>query len=176
MPLDQLFEAMRLMMEFPDETQVHGPKPEALIERAEDFLGIRFPPSYRTFLSRYGKVGFCGTQYYGLLHEDDDFSARPVATPNVVLVTDKMRTEDALPVHLVAVCSSGYGPYFVIDTSRPDTNAECPIVEWLPAGQLGDDVAPDFAGFLLQEVRGLIEYMDEDQLAARVSSEDTRDR
>lgn len=164
----QTHEALRLMSEFPTRVDVHGPKSEALVARAERHLGLAFPPSFREFLLCYGQVDFAGNEYYGLLREDDDFSPRAAAVPNVVAVTDQMRREDGLADNFVAIYNTGYGPRFLIDTSRRDAAGESPVVEWFLNGEIGKQVAPDFGSFLLREVEGRIDYMDEDELAERV--------
>lgn len=158
------------MSEFPTMIDVHGPKSEALVARAEEHLGLVFPPSFREFLLHYGQVDFAGNEYFGLLREDDDFAPRAITVPNAVATTDQMRRDDELADNFVAVYSTGYGPRYVIDTARVDEAGESPVVEWSLTGQLGNQVAPDFGSFLLNEVYLCMDRMDEDELATRVAS------
>ena len=60
-----------------------GPRPEALVARAEAALGLRFPPSYRQFLLDLGAGDVGGFEVYGII--DDDFADARV--PDAIALT-----------------------------------------------------------------------------------------
>jgi hypothetical protein len=57
-------------MDRDDDADVVGERPEALVDPAEQTLGLRFPPSYRAFVRELGAGDAGGEEFYGVI---DDF-------------------------------------------------------------------------------------------------------
>lgn len=111
-PLD---EAFKIMDEATGEVMaVLGSVPEDIVARAEAFLGIRLPASYRSFVLRYGH-GFAGPyEIYGLRPNE--------LVPETTTLNFVGRTLNArghgLPADMVVVYDIGNGEDYVLDLSR----------------------------------------------------------
>jgi antitoxin YobK len=145
--------AVELIEANPDECWFVGPRDEQLVALAEEALGLRFPPSYRTFLLRLGAGNVGAEEIYGLI--DENFVDSTV--PNGIWATLRARREWALPNQMVRVYSDGMGGDFVLDTSQMGRDGECPVVAWYPGrSEAGDDlevIAEDFGAFFLEYAR-----------------------
>ena len=145
-------EALALVEDHLDEADFEA-QPEERVQRAEQALGIRFPPSYRRFLLELGAGGVGSEEIYGLV--DDDFEdSRP---PQAVGLTRELRRDGQISDDLVVIYNLGQGSYFALDTSRTGADGEAPVVSFTPGlNSAGDDlevVAPDFGSFFLETVR-----------------------
>ena len=165
-----LNKAFALFEQYIDHATFGGAKPEALIDKAEETLGVLFPPTYRLFLIKYGCGGFLSSEYYGVsrasLLNGGDFEAVGSA-PDGIWHTLTDRKQFDLPHKYIIVGNPGYGPYDVIDTSKPDKNGECPVIEihgilqdpvtgedaWLE----GEQLAPDFGTYLYNQSKEALE-------------------
>lgn len=99
-----------------------GKVPDALIARAEEILGVRFPPQYRDFLSAFGCGGVDSEQFIGL--GGDDYL-------DIVKLSRRLREgPNPLPSRLLPLRADGFGNYECFDTSRPTEAGEFAIVEW----------------------------------------------
>jgi antitoxin YobK len=58
-------EAVFLMKTKPDALYFEGNSSDKLIEDAEQRLNVRFPPTYKRFLTEYGAGSFGGSEFYG---------------------------------------------------------------------------------------------------------------
>jgi len=54
------------MIENFGEDDFFGEVPEEYIYKAEKKLGVKFPPSYREFIKKYGSGGICGVELEGV--------------------------------------------------------------------------------------------------------------
>lgn len=125
-----------------------GSRDEALVALAERTLGLRFPPTWRAFLARYGCGSIAGEEFYGLV--DDDFVNSSV--PDAIWLTLDQRRTTGLPETLVIVYGVGDGTYYALDCGARGKDGECPVVEWFsadrtPPGSL-KVVASDFGALL----------------------------
>jgi hypothetical protein len=120
-----------------------GPRDEPLIEAAERALGVRFPPSYRSFLSALGAGSIRGREFYGVI--DEDWSAP--GPPDAIGTTLAERAGSRLPAELVIVGASGDGGWYVLDCAAPEAGAEAPVLIWAHAagGRIADDFGEFFA-------------------------------
>lgn len=151
--------AVELIEEHPELSAFAGPRSEGLIADAESALAIRFPPTYREFLRRYGAGEFATLELYGVIH--DRFSES--AAPDAVWFTLKARRDWGMPDHLVVISMDGMGTDFALETNQTDSAGESPVAAWhagTDAGQHGGIVAPDFGTFLLGEVRRVLGISD----------------
>ena len=127
------------------EGDVVGARDEALVAAAEAALGLRFPPSYRQFLRRYGAGGIGAFEVYGVVEEPFE---GPV--PDGVWMT--LDARPALPATAVVLGDDGMGGLYVLDTAHGDD----PPVE-VRSGDESELVAPSFADWLLDGVQAELE-------------------
>jgi hypothetical protein len=148
MGMVELREAFRII-ENSSNADFDGEKDEALIDRAEKFLGLKFPLTYREFLRTLGCGGIKGKEFYGVI--DDDFESSSV--PDAIWLTDDERKSSKLDRSLVLIGQSIEG-YYALDTSRMK-DGECPVIDALPVGKSKEFeiIAPDFGTFFLNEIR-----------------------
>lgn len=161
--MDNLNKAFELFVEYPECATLDSAKEEDLILRVEKILELKFPPSYREFLRRYGCVDFCSNEYYGIWKEDSEGTSGSA----VIKMTLDSRKRWNLPHKYIIVGVSGYGPYDAIDISKPNEDGECPVImieindedpvtkekEWHEMEQL----APDFGTYLYNQSKQALE-------------------
>lgn len=123
-----------------------GPIAEALIVKAEDILGVRFPPSYRRFLEDFGCLSMLSQEIYGIV--DEDLSHGPL--PNGIWATQEQRKKFGLGTNHIILENTGFGEWYALDTSRVDAEGECPVVLLTLGLTPAEDVSKDFAEFFLQ--------------------------
>jgi hypothetical protein len=124
---------------------IAGGAPELTICQAEKALGVRFPPSYRTFLALYGAGFWAGWEIAGLFDQPDT-SAPPYWQHVVTWTLRQRRGPHGLPPQYVAVSHDGMADTFLLDTGA--TERESPVVVLGP----GRDflvAAPDFNAFVV---------------------------
>lgn len=101
-----------------DPEGLEGPATPDQVSAAEAALGVKLPVSFRAFLLTNNGGGVYDTSIYGVA-ADDGFD----------LVKLNLRArEDEVPDHLVAFAATISGDVFCFDTSRPDADADCPVV------------------------------------------------
>ena len=133
---------------------IAGGAPESTISQAEATLGVRFPPSYRSFLAQYGAVGCGGFEVAGLFEDRDKF--RPPYWENVVTWNlRKRRGPHGLSPHYVAISHDGSEAAFLLDTSTPEL--ESPVVVLGPGWDF-IVVAPDFNAFVSASLHDALRY------------------
>ena len=129
-----------------------GPRPENLVQTAEQTLGLRFPNSYRRFLLEYGAGSLGAAEVYGLI--DTNFSSSSV--PNGVWYTLSERRGSNLPSSMVVIYNDGDGDLFCLDCAD-QKGGEAPVVTFQPgaplAAQRREVIASDFGSFLLNLVK-----------------------
>ena len=126
-----------------------GPQSEALLKEAEHELSLKFPPSYRRFLTRYGCGDVAGLEVYGLLRDDFENSG----VPDTVWVTKQQR-KIGLPDSLLVVSDSGDGSFFALDADNTSEDHEYAVVRYGVNG-LMEVVSESFGKFLLDELLNL---------------------
>lgn len=148
MSFADLIHAFDLIEAHAAQADFEGAKDEKLIARAEEILGLRFPPTYREFLRRYGCGDIAGQEFYGLLTEDFTNSG----VPDAIWLTLKQRASSGLPHHLVVVYAVGDGTYYALNCAERSVDEECPLVAWVPGASNASDhleiVAKDFGAFM----------------------------
>ncbi len=109
------------MREHADPSDFAGPVEEARIQAAEEALNLRFPDSYRWFLTTFG-VAWWPTTIYGLGGHSTD---------NVVKMNfvEREEVERTLPPTLLAFSPDGFGNHDCLDMTRR-MDGECPVVFW----------------------------------------------
>ncbi len=133
-----------------------GPKPEALVARAEAALGVTFPPSYRQFLLELGCGHVDGFEVYGIV--DEDFTESTV--PDGIWLTLTERRSLGLDPRYVIIGARGDGTYDCIDTRVTGADGENPVmqlsVDFKNAGTLADS----FGEYFLLEVRDALSELE----------------
>ncbi len=127
-----------------------GPTPEATVASAEASLGLRFPPSYRQFLRRYGASLCSGFEIYGLPPVPD-----PGEQPqwsNVVESTLSLRPS-SLPKNSIQISHDGMDHGYFLQCSLSDISFEGAVIEWGPAHGGGKIIAAEFLDFLERQNR-----------------------
>lgn len=152
MSMNDLNDALKIIEANPSAAFFVGEKSPELVEKAELALGIRFPPSYREFVSRLGCGSFGSFEVYGIASDDFENSC----VPDGIWLTLDERRSIGLPGHLILIYSVGEGTTFALDSSQRGDDGECPVVAW-PVGGASDSglevIAKDFGEFLLSMVR-----------------------
>ena len=127
-----------------DDADFCGPVAPDKIVSAEEILGVKFPKSYSMFLEKYGAGDIAGIELFGIIKDpttDDQM------IPNGIWLTLNLREESVLPKEFVVVSETGYGPYYVIDTSFKDDNFESPVYTW-DTGNQKEKTFDSFGEFL----------------------------
>lgn len=126
---------------------------EETLRKAENKIGITFPPVYREFVLNYGAENFGSEEVYGILKDDFDNSS----IPDSVWFTLKQREEIDLLRNLVIIYHTGGEEMFCIDVSQKNEFNESPIVSYSigvdPEYQKYELIASDFGEFFLQRIK-----------------------
>ena len=148
-------EALAFIEEHLDDADFEA-QPEERVARAEQELGLTFPPSYRRFLIEFGAGGVGGEEIYGLINDDFE-DARP---PQAIGLTRELRRDGQVADALVVIYNLGQGSYFAIDTGSAGPGDEAPVVAFTPGVHMAGDelevVASDFGAFFLETMRASI--------------------
>ncbi|HUM12480.1 MAG TPA: SMI1/KNR4 family protein [Myxococcaceae bacterium] len=128
--------------------EFEGPRPEALVTRAEAVLGVVFPPSYRQFLLELGCGNLAGFEVYGLV--DEDFT-RP-GVPDAVRLTLEERRNVGLDPRYVVIGTLGDGSIDCLDTAHLDRQGEATVVQLSAEGEDPVKLADSFGEYFLTEV------------------------
>jgi SMI1-KNR4 cell-wall len=135
---------------------VAGGAPELTISQAEAALGVRFPPSYRSFLAQYG-AGFWkgkGLEIAGLFHQPD-VSLPPYWENVVTWNLRERRGPDGLSPRYVAFSHDGMDATFLLDTGA--SKLESPVVVLGPGWDF-IVIAVNFNAFVTARLNNLLRY------------------
>lgn len=129
-----------------------GPKSESLVAKAESFLNVVFPPSYRSFLLEMGCGDINGFEVYGLI--DDNFEKSSI--PNGIWMTWNLRSTIGLDHKYLIIGEGGDGTFHAIDTSIRTDSDECPVVRLSLDGKQSQHLENSFGDYFLKEINELI--------------------
>jgi hypothetical protein len=134
---------------------------EEVIKKAQDYLEVKFPTTYKKFISKVGFLSLGGCEIYGII--DEDFINSGV--PDAIWFSYENRKNYGTPDYLVQIYSVGEGTTYCLDTSQMNEEGECPVVAW-PLGGYEETpvlevIAEDFGKFFLDMVQQQIEYKKE---------------
>jgi cell wall assembly regulator SMI1 len=119
------------------------------IGRAEEALALRFPRSYRTYLSKVGWLHLPGDWFYGL------GTGVPAYAELVgMTMSERHEVEPALPAHLLPLRNDGGGNHYCLDLARA-TADDGPVVFWDHAAgenQTPEDWSPTFTAWLDEQI------------------------
>jgi len=106
------------------------------IADAERALSVRFPRSYRAFLSEFGWAEIRHDVLYGL---GCDVPSHHELVRNTLC--ERHQTEPLIPPYLVPIMNDGAGNNYCLDTSRL-VDEECPVVFWDHEHEDGSNQSP----------------------------------
>jgi antitoxin YobK len=146
------FRKAMIIVEKNDRADFDGPKDEKVINKAEKFLGLTFPTTYREFLKNLGCGGIGGMEFYGVIDENFENSG----IPDAIWLTNDERQRSKLDSNLILIGQSIEG-YYALDTTRMK-DGECPVIDALPVGKREnfEVIAPDYGTFFLNEINRAI--------------------
>lgn len=156
MSVEDVMAAFDLIEKHKHLADFEGQKDDKLISRGESVLGVRFPPSYKAFLSRYGCGDIAGREFYGIIGNDFENAG----VPDAVWFTLRERKESGLPDSFVIVYDFGEGTYSALDCSERNEADECPVVAWTPgaseAGSETELISEDYGRFLRETIENAL--------------------
>ena len=130
---------------------------EESILAAEAALGVKFPSDFRRYLAKWSALGWDGVEFFGIV--DDNPNAN---YSNVVLETQYVRENGALPENYVVIVSEDGDEYICVDVNQP----EGAIATWdFFAQELIDDCyyqPSSFVDYLLNEFVSQAEETEEE--------------
>lgn len=151
-------EGLRLAQGFLGQSDFQSQPPER-VQRAEEVLGIRFPPTYRRFLLELGAGGLGSEEIYGVFSDDFESAGHPSA----ISYTLELRNEGRIADDLVVVYGLGNGTEYGLATGRAGADGEAPVVGFIPGlSHPSDDleiVFPDFGCFFLDTIKFELENL-----------------
>ena len=127
------------------------PRKDTLVQKAEQVLELKFPPTYKLFIKKYGCGGINSMEIYGLMDEDFQNSS----APDAIWSTLRKREKGYIPYHFIHIDDTGDGFYYYLDSSQVNKEGEYPVVIWTYGMDENkkEKVAEDFGEFLLQQVQ-----------------------
>lgn len=140
---------------------VAGGVGEEAVAAAELALECRFPPSYRSFLRRFGALTL--PPRLGTIHQ---FVGLPAGNSDgVVDRTQTARLENRLGDRYVVVAiGSEPGEWFCLDVDRPAADGECPVMLFdARDNQLDQQFYDDFDSMLREALGFLLETLESDE-------------
>jgi hypothetical protein len=139
---------------------VAGGVPEEAVAAAEHALECRFPPSYRSFLRRFGAVTL--PPHLSTIHQ---FVGLPAGSNGVVERTTTARVENRLGDRFVIIgIGVEHGEWFCLDVDRPDAAGECPVMLFdARDNQLDQQFYDDFDSMLREVLSFVLETLDAEE-------------
>jgi len=143
--------AVELINKNQDLIGITYPQNDIAIQKAENFLNIQFPVSYKDFLKRYGTLYFGAKDVFGLDNKENYDTYRDENIICNTLDEREFNYEDPFPLSFVPIYNLGDGEKFCLDTAKMNEERECPMMAWYfgRIESLKDDVGEDFGDFLL---------------------------
>jgi cell wall assembly regulator SMI1 len=132
------------------------------IDKAENELGFRFPPSFRTWILKNNGLGIEGIDIFPIYDERDVRKTWDSIVRNyrenwrdwlINFEDEEMNFE-----HLLPFASYGTGDFYCFDYDRIRPDGEMPVVRWSHDSGEIEDRAKSFAEFLQKAERGDYEY------------------
>ncbi|MER7051380.1 SMI1/KNR4 family protein [Streptomyces sp. NPDC000351] len=122
----------------------------AVLARAEQELGLAFPPSYRRLLEEFGTWDIAGTEFPGVYRT----AVKGDQLLGTVEETLSARENQGLPTPLMVVKTDDVWMLVVLDTSQSDQSGEYAVYAWNPGvlkGGAMERIADNFGSFALTE-------------------------
>lgn len=140
----------RFLQQRPDILEAGRPASDATINRAESYLGVRFPEEYRQFLKHWGHLAIGPSEFYGLTGDEFEVSS----VPNAIWYTKELRHQIGLPKEYVVLYNNNGDEFHLLDTSDPKGR----VVVWdVPSGRVVSIKAPSLFDYILKEAQDFAE-------------------
>lgn len=148
--IDRVFERIaELISQNPDAIAFAGGVSDDWVDKAEKALSLKFPPSFVTYLRKFGGGMIGGEQVNGILGIDFE----EACGPDIVYNTTVERREFGIPEAFVCLVSNEGDEMFYLDTSTVTDANENPVVRVLiEQVATPQQYAQNFAEFLLKRI------------------------
>lgn len=124
--------------------------PAEWIARAEERLGMKFPPSYRWWLETYGSGNFGVNSVLTILQMDFEEACGPdIVFHHENMVANGTTIENGLIVYE----PESSDEIFYFDLSSPSESGEYPVMRWDMETGATEQYAPSFDQFMLKQIR-----------------------
>lgn len=124
--------------------------PVEWIARAEERLGVTFPPSYRWWLESYGSGAFGDQDVFTILQLDFD----DACGPDIVYQNETSAANGtAIANGLVIFEPESSDELYYFDLSAPSESGEYPVMRWDMEFGTTEVFAPSFEQFMLKQIR-----------------------
>lgn len=145
----------RIFAAHPELCSFYGSRPEALLLMAEEALGVKFPSSYRRFVSKCGAGNFGSVEIYGVTSNRFERGC----APNGVWLTLHLRRTVGLSEFEIVIGDDGMGGQYCLDCSHASSLGESPVVLHGPGDPgRGMQVAPDFPSYVLGRIKPMLQW------------------
>lgn len=160
MSMKDLLEAFKLIEENKENSDFEALDSDDIIIEAEKILNLKFPPTYRLFLEKYGCGYISGTIIYGIINN----KLESEGAPNGIWSILTKRKKWGLPNTHIIISNTGDGFWYVLDSSQPNIAGEYPvfIYGFGEDGKSQEKVNEDFGEFLLEQIKLSLEENEDD--------------
>lgn len=159
MTMQDYRQAVHLMEKYPELMDFDGSSTQEYIDKAESKLGVKFSPTYRSFLESYSVGAFGSTEIYGIVQSNPD----RMMIPNVVGATMLGRQDYNLPQHLILISELGDGSVYCLDCSQ---EGEGPVIIYWSTFprevQTYEIEAESFGEFFLGQIKIALDVLQSD--------------
>lgn len=144
--------AMEIIRKNHERCLFSGKKDHSLIEKAENFLDIKFPREYTQFLIEFGSCCVESTEIYGIF--DDNFTNS--SAPDAIWSTYSLRNEAKLIKNMVVIESIGDGDFILLNCE--DGKNKNYLIRYSPgsAQPYCEKLYESFGDYLLSVAKNLI--------------------
>ena len=156
MSIERLIKAYALEKKYLDLVAEEMTCPVSVIDEAEVFLEVKFPPTYRYFLEHiYLNSNTC-EMIWGIDHRNNKLYRDSF----LIMCTLDARRDPARilpPQYIVVEEGDSLDFSYVLDTTRVNEKGECPVISWGIGEELGgdfEDAYPDFDRVYLEILVG----------------------
>ncbi len=124
---------------------VSGPKADDDVVTLERTLGITLPPSYRSFILRFGAICRADAIISGIWRGDSLLGSADT-------VTELFRRQHRLPARFIVIQPDDEAPY-CLDSGRLQSDGEYPVVCYELQHDCVSDISRSFGDFILDWLR-----------------------
>ncbi len=116
------------------------------MDKTEEALGIKLPPSYRWWSENYGGGEICGEEIYSIYEQDFDTF---VGGGDIVYMYRLDQRDGHFKPHEIAICHSDIDNSFYFDTAVQTPDNEYPVM----SSATGKVYAKNFLEFLIERIK-----------------------
>ena len=151
---EKLMKLEQKIMEYPGLQDFTGGVCQESILMAQKALEVAFPISYRWFLMTFGMGSFGDLEIFGLVEAEKGLQKKRGA-PDLLFMTERLRSLTGLPHGYLPVCGDGFSSYYCIRADQEE-RWDAEMYVWnmekvlLEPVALGTDVV-DFLSSQLEE-------------------------